>query len=160
ADREDELSGWLADHDVGEDWLLAPPLAGAGADPAWCAEVELVVGDAGLDPAIHWVAASVTAASLLAEVKESTQPVSNLVAALRSASQLDRAAVQRTDVRDGLQSTLTVLAHKLGDVDVVRDLADVAEIEAIPGELNQVWTNLIDNAIDAMDGSGTLRVSA
>jgi signal transduction histidine kinase len=160
ADREDELSGWLADHEVGEDWLLAPPLAGAGADQEWCEQVGRVVGPAGLDPAMHWVAASISAASLLGEVKESTQRVSNLVAAVRSYSQLDRASVQRTDVRDGLQSTLTVLAHKLGEVRVVRDLGDVPEIEAIPGELNQVWTNLIDNAIDAMDGTGTLRVSA
>jgi signal transduction histidine kinase len=160
ADLEDELSGWLADHGVDEDWLVASPLAGAGADLAWCEQVAGVVGDAGLDPAMHWVAASLTAASLLSEVKESTQRVSNLVAAVRSYSQLDRAAVQRTDIREGLQSTLTVLAHKLGEVSVVRDLGELPEIEAIPGELNQVWTNLIDNAIDAMDGTGTLRVSA
>ncbi|HET6940003.1 MAG TPA: ATP-binding protein [Nocardioides sp.] len=160
ADREDELSNWLTGHGVDEDWLIAPPLAAAGADLAWCEQVAGVVGDAGLDPALHWVAASLTAGSLLGEVKESTQRVSNLVAAVRSYSQLDRAAVQRTDVRDGLRSTLTVLAHKLGEVSVVRDLGEVPEIEAIPGELNQVWTNLIDNAIDAMQGTGRLRVSA
>jgi signal transduction histidine kinase len=160
ADREDELSEWLADHDVDEDWLIASALVGVGVDVAWCERVEGIVGAAGLDPALHWVAASVTAAGLLGEVKESTQRVSNLVAAVRSYSQLDRASVQRTDVREGLLSTLTVLSHKLGDITVVRDLGDVPEIEAIPGELNQVWTNLIDNAIDAMDGAGTLRVSA
>jgi signal transduction histidine kinase len=160
ADREDELSEWLAGHDVAEDWLVAPPLVAAGADVAWCERVEETVGAACLDPALHWVAASLTAASLLSEVKESTQRVSNLVAAVRSYSQLDRASVQRTDIREGLLSTLTVLSHKLGDVTVVRDLGDVPEIEAIPGELNQVWTNLIDNAIDAMHGAGTLRVSA
>jgi signal transduction histidine kinase len=160
ADREDELSEWLADHDVTEDWLVAPALVAAGADVAWCERVEEAVGAVCLDPALHWVAASLTAASLLGEVKESTQRVSNLVAAVRSYSQLDRASVQRTDVREGLLSTLTVLSHKLGEVTVVRDLGDVPEIEAIPGELNQVWTNLIDNAIDAMDGVGTLRVSA
>jgi signal transduction histidine kinase len=159
ADREDELSEWLADHDVGEDWLVAPPLVAAGADVAWCERVEEAVGAACLDPALHWVAASLTAAGLLGEVKESTQRVSNLVAAVRSYSQLDRASVQRTDIREGLLSTLTVLSHKLGDVDVVREFGEIPEIEAIPGELNQVWTNLIDNAIDAMDGSGRLRVA-
>jgi signal transduction histidine kinase len=95
----------------------------------------------------------------LGEIKESTQRVSNLVAAVRSYSQLDRASVQRTDVTEGLQSTLTVLAHKLSGITVARELDEIPQIEAIPGELNQVWTNLIDNAIDAMDGSGTLRVS-
>ena len=112
-----------------------------------------------MDAALHWVSNSLSAAALLGEVKESTQRVSNLVAAVRSYSQLDRASVQRTDVTEGLQSTLTVLAHKLSGITVVRELGDVPEIEAIPGELNQVWTNLIDNAIDAMDGAGTLRVS-
>jgi len=159
ADREDELSEWLVDHEVAEDWLVAPALADAGADGAWCGQVLEAVGPYGLDPALQWVAGSASAATLLGEITESTQRVSNLVAAVRSYSQLDRAAVQRTDVTEGLQSTLTVLAHKLSGITVVRELGEVPEIEAIPGELNQVWTNLIDNAIDAMDGAGTLRVS-
>ena len=159
ADREDELSEWLAEHDVAEDWLVAPALAAGGADPAWCQRVADAVGPAALDPAMQWVSSSLSAAALLAEVRESTQRVSNLVAAVRSYSQLDRASVQRTDVTEGLQSTLTVLAHKLAGITVVRELADVPLIEAIPGELNQVWTNLIDNAIDAMEGTGTLRIT-
>jgi signal transduction histidine kinase len=159
ADREDELSDWLADHDVSEDWLVAPALTAGGADPAWCQRVADVVGPAALDAALQWVASSLTAGALLGEIKESTQRVSNLVAAVRSYSQLDRASVQRIDVTEGLQSTVTVLAHKLSGVTVVRELGEVPEIEAIPGELNQVWTNLIDNAIDAMAGSGTLRIS-
>jgi signal transduction histidine kinase len=72
---------------------------------------------------------------------------------------MDRASAQRIDVRDGLESTLTMLHHKLKDgVEVVRDYADLPPIDAFAGELNQVWTNLIDNAVDAMDGSGTLTV--
>ena len=159
ADREDELSDWLTEHEVSEDWLVAPALAAGGADPAWCQRVADVVGPTGLDAALHWVSSSFSAAALLGEIKESTQRVSNLVAAVRSYSQLDRASVQRTDVTEGLQSTLTVLAHKLSGITVARELDEIPQIEAIPGELNQVWTNLIDNAIDAMDGSGTLRVS-
>jgi signal transduction histidine kinase len=159
ADREDELSDWLAAHDVSEDWLVAPALAAGGADPAWCARIADVVGPTALDAALHWVSDSLSAGALLSEIKESTQRVSNLVAAVRSYSQLDRASVQRTDVAEGLQSTLTVLAHKLSGVTVVRQLAELPQIEAIPGELNQVWTNLIDNAIDAMDGAGTLRIT-
>ena len=159
ADREDELSDWLTEHEVSEDWLVAPALAAGGADPAWCQRIADVVGPTGLDAALHWVSNSLSAAALLGEIKESTQRVSNLVAAVRSYSQLDRASVQRTDVTEGLQSTLTVLAHKLSGITVARELDEIPQIEAIPGELNQVWTNLIDNAIDAMDGSGTLRVS-
>ena len=159
ADREDELSEWLAEHAVAEDWLVAPALAAGGADTAWCQRVADAVGATALDPAMQWVSSSLSAAALLGEVRESTQRVSNLVAAVRSYSQLDRASVQRTDIAEGLQSTLAVLAHKLSGVTVVRELGDVPPIEAIAGELNQVWTNLIDNAIDAMDGSGTLRIS-
>jgi len=160
SDREDELTDWLEDRDVSESWVVASALAAAGADVAWCERVAVAVGTAGTDPALHWVASSLSAAALLAEVKESTQRVSNLVAAVRSYSQLDRASVQRTDVTEGLQSTVTVMAHRLTGITVTREFAaDLPEIEAIPGELNQVWTNLIDNAVDAMDGSGTLRLS-
>jgi signal transduction histidine kinase len=72
---------------------------------------------------------------------------------------MDRASAQRMDVRDGLESTLTMLGHKLkGGVTVVREYADLPQVEAYAGELNQVWTNLIDNAVDAMDGQGTLTI--
>jgi signal transduction histidine kinase len=107
------------------------------------------------------VASTFSVAALLGEVKESTGRISELVAAVRSYSQLDRASMQQIDVADGLESTLVMLGHKLRDgVTVVREYgADVPRITAYAGELNQVWTNLIDNAVDAMDGTGTLRVA-
>jgi signal transduction histidine kinase len=94
-------------------------------------------------------------------MKVSTRRISGLVAAIKSYSQMDRASMQRVDVTDGLESTLVMLGHKLrGGVTVVRHYgADVPPVEAYPGELNQVWTNLIDNAVDAMDGAGTLRLA-
>jgi signal transduction histidine kinase len=97
---------------------------------------------------------------LLAEVKESTGRISGLVARVRSYTQLDRASQQSTDIPEGLDSTLVMLGHKLGrGVVVERDYApDVPRIEAMPAELNQVWTNLIDNAVDAMGGRGTLQI--
>jgi signal transduction histidine kinase len=106
------------------------------------------------------VASALSAVTLLSEVKESTRHVSDLVAAVRSYSQMDRASIQHIDVTDGLESTLVMLGHRLRDgVEVVRDYGpDVPRIEAYAGELNQVWTNLIDNAVDAMDGTGTLRI--
>ena len=161
ADREQELSDWLDDHDVDDGWVLAPVLAGAGADVSWCEELASAVPVASLAPAVEWVAASVSMNGLLGEVKEATGRISTLVAAVRSYSQMDRASLQVTDVVEGLDSTLVMLGHKLRDVHVERHYAEgLAPIEAMAGELNQVWTNLVDNAIDAMEGSGTLRVSA
>jgi signal transduction histidine kinase len=160
SDREDELSGWLAEHGVEREWLLAPPLAAAGADLAWCERLAGVLSGPALAAGVEWVADSVAISGLLEEVKESTRRVSDLVGRVRSYTQLDRASLQRTDISEGLDSTVVMLAHKLGDgVVVERDYSsDVPRIEAMAAELNQVWTNLIDNAVDAMEGQGTIRL--
>ena len=161
ADREDALSDWLSARAVGRDWMLAPVLAGAGADVDWCERVVEVTGEAPLDSALEWVTSTLSATGLLEEVKESTRRISDLVAAVKSYSQLDRAAMQVTDLREGLESTLVMLAHRIpSEVTVVRDYgADVPQIQALAAELNQVWTNLVTNALDAMEGRGALRVS-
>jgi signal transduction histidine kinase len=161
ADREDTLTEWLDARGVDESWRIAPPLAAAGVDVAWCERAAAVLEGATLEPGLEWVAGTLTMRTLLGEAKESTSRISNLVNAVKSYSQLDRASVQLIDVTDGIESTLVMLAHKLGDgVTVVRDYAaDVPQIEAIPAELNQVWTNLIDNAVDAMESEGRLRIS-
>jgi signal transduction histidine kinase len=161
ADQEEDLASWLSGHAISRPWAIAPPLAAAGADPAWCERAAVILPGPALEPGLEWVASTVSASTLLAEVKESSRRISALVAAVRSYSQLDRASMQHIDVTEGLDSTLVMLGHKLRDgVTVVRDYgADVPAIDAHAGELNQVWTNLIDNAIDAMNGNGTLRVS-
>ena len=161
ADLEDELSAWLVRHHVKQDWLIAPPLAAAGLDVAWCERAAALLDDDSLEAGLEWVASSLSMTALLGEVKESTRRISELVAAVRSYSQLDRASVQLVDVTEGLESTLVMLAHKLKNgISVERDYGDdVPRIEAVAGELNQVWTNLVDNAVDAMAGRGTLRVS-
>lgn len=161
ADREDALLDWLRGRGIGSAWQLANRLAAAGADPSFCAQVEAVLPGADLEPGLHWVASTAEVRQLLGEVRESTHRISELVSAMRSYSQLDRASRQRLRVTEGLDSTLVMLGHKLGDVVVERSYAaDLPEIEGYPGELNQVWTNLIDNALDSMDGQGTLRVIA
>ena len=148
---------WL-DRRTGRRGLAArAALAAAGADAAWCDRAAGVLAGRGPGPGAGVGGrARVGRRPLLAEVKDSTRRISELVAAVRSYSQMDRASRQQIDVTDGLESTLVMLGHKLRDgITVVRDYAaDVPPIEAYPGELNQVWTNLIDNAVDAMAGSG------
>jgi signal transduction histidine kinase len=158
ADLEDELSDWLEDRDVADAWRIAPALAAAGVDRGWLERAAAVLTDDTLAPGVAWVASTVASATLLDEVADATGRVSALVAAVKSYSQLDRASMQVIDVTDGLETTLVMLGHKLRDgITVVRDYCDdLPQLEANPGELNQVWTNLIDNAIDAMGGSGTL----
>jgi signal transduction histidine kinase len=113
-----------------------------------------------LGAALTWVASTLSASTQLAVLRESTRRISALVHDVRTYSQLDRASVQRSDVREGLASTLSMLAHRIPDgVTVVRELDDVPSLEVVPGELNQVWTNLIGNALDAMGDHGTLRVA-
>jgi signal transduction histidine kinase len=161
ADQEDALSSWLADHGVDEEWMVAPPLAAAGADLGWCERAAAVLPGPALQPGLEWVASTLSAATLLSEIGESTRRISELVAAVTSYSQMDRASMQHINVTDGLESTLVMLGQKLGGITVVRDYStNLPRIEASPGELNQVWTNLIDNAIDAMGGRGTLRLTA
>jgi signal transduction histidine kinase len=160
ADQENTISDWLDDHGVEQDWFIAPPLAAAGADVEWCERAADVLGEA-LEPGLEWVASTLSAGTLLGEVKESTRRITELVAAVRSYSQMDRGSIQTIDVTEGIESTLVMLGHKLRDgIEVIRAYgADVPRIDAFAGELNQVWTNLIDNAVDAMDGAGTLRIT-
>ena len=117
-------------------------------------------GGTGPRPGLKWVANTYAVDTLLSELKESTRRISELIAAVRSYTQMDRASLQRIDVTEGLDSTLVMLGHQLRGVTVVRDYGtDVPMIDSYAGELNQVWTNLIDNAIDAMGGTGTLHVA-
>jgi signal transduction histidine kinase len=160
ADREQELVMWLNRNRVARAWIIAPQLAAAGVDLAWCARAATILEGSALESGLEWVASTFSVATLLSEAKESTRRISELVAAVRSYTQMDRASMQRVDVTDGLNSTLVMLGHRLRGVTVVRDFGtDVPMIEAYAGELNQVWTNLIDNAVDAMGESGTLRVA-
>ena len=161
ADREDAVSDWLVERGVDRDRIIAPSLAAAGLDVGWCAKAADLLGRDAIGPGLEWIASSLATSTLLAEVKDATRRISELVDAVKSYSQMDRASMQYTDVTEGIESTLVMLGHKMpSGVTVVRDYrAQLPRIEANAGELNQVWTNLIDNAIDAMNGAGRLRVS-
>ena len=162
ADHEEALSMWLARRGVAREWAIAPPLAAAGVDLAWCERAATALAGSALEPGLDWVASTFSIAALLSEMKESTQRISELVAAIKSYSQMDRASMQQVDVTDGIDSALVMLGHKRRPgIAVVHDYsASLPRIQAYPGELNQVWTNLIDNALDAMNGAGTLKLAA
>jgi signal transduction histidine kinase len=160
SDREDAISDWLDDHGVTGGWDLAPVLVQGGLDTSWLDHVADVVDEAYLDGALRWLGYTVETELLMSEIEDSTTRVSTLVAAARQYSQLDRAPYQVVDVHDLLDSTLLMLSAKIGKgIRVVKDYdRALPEIPAYGGELNQVWTNLIDNAVAAMGGTGTLTV--
>ena len=115
--------------------------------------------DAGPD-AVRWLSLGVDIENLVGEIRNSAGRISELVAAMKDYSHLDRAPFEEIDIHDGLESTLVILGHKLKKgVTVVRDYdPSLPKICAQAGELNQIWTNIVDNAIDAMDGQGTLTI--
>lgn len=162
ADAEDATADWLDDHGVADGWDLAPALVAAGVDPDWLDEVAAKVPDELVGDGIRWVAYALETEQLMAEIEDSTVRISTLVGAAKQYSQLDRAAHADIDVKEGLISTIIMLKHKIRSgppVELVKDLApDLPLVPAHPAELNQVWTNLIDNALQAMPDGGRLTV--
>jgi len=163
ADREDELGAWLEERGVDDAWDLAPPLVAAGLDTGWLERVAASVPAPALPRAVGLAAVTCEAESLVEEAAEAAGRISALIGAAKQYSQMDRSPLQQLDVHDGLESTLTMLKHKLETgIEVVRDYdRSLPRLPAYAGELNQVWTNLIDNAVDAMegmDGRGRLTV--
>jgi len=141
-------------------------MAAALVDAGWTSE-ELRSAFAGMDAAgardaAAWLAATATVETLIGEVRMAGDRISEIVGAVKSYAYLDQAPVQRIDVRKGLDDTLVILRHKLkAGIEVTRDYdPELPEIEAWGSELNQVWTNLIDNAADAMDGKGAISIRA
>jgi signal transduction histidine kinase len=164
SDLEDELTDWLQDHGVGGSWDLAPVFVAGGlrvADLEGVRAATRINGvDASLDGAMRWLAYTVETESLLREITDSTSRITALVGAAKQYSQLDRAPFQWLNVHEGLKATLVMFGAKLGKgVTLVKDFdRTLPTIPGYPAELNQVWTNLIDNALAAMAGTGTLTV--
>jgi len=160
ADAEDELRDELEALGIGEPWRIAEPLAAAGVGTDWLERAHALAGPA-TDAAVAWVAATLTARTLAGDVQESTARMSALVGAVKSYAYMDRGETVEVDLHEGLETTLTVLAHKLRhtEIEVVRDYdRDLGRLTVRASELNQVWTNLIDNAIDALGQHGRITV--
>jgi signal transduction histidine kinase len=160
SDREDELGDWLEERGVDRPWELAGVFVAAGLGADDLERVAAAVTPSCLEPALRWLAYTVETESLLAEIGDSTARVSALVDAAKQYSQMDRAPHQPTDLHAGLDATLVMLGSKIpAGVTVVKDYdRTLPEVPAYAGELNQVWTNLVHNALDAMAGHGTLTV--
>ncbi|MEV7416667.1 ATP-binding protein [Streptomyces sp. NPDC089919] len=156
SDREDELADWLEDHGFPEGWRVAPVFVQAGLDTDWLEQVAAAVAADILPGAIGWLNYTVETELLMDEIDDSTTRISHLVDAAKQYAQLDRAPHRDVDVHELLDSTLLMLSGKIGPrVRVVKEYdRSLPAVPAYPAELNQVWTNLIDNAVSAIGGTG------
>ncbi|SNS59308.1 Cyclic nucleotide-binding domain-containing protein [Streptosporangium subroseum] len=160
SDAEDELSDALEEAGVENAWEIASPLVSARFGVDTLEQVRALVGDEFLDGAVHWISQATEISQMLNEVTDATERISSLIASAKQYSQMDRTPYQTVDVRELLDSTLTMFRGKIPPgISVATDYdPDLPPLPAYAGELNQVWTNLIHNALDAMAGTGRLTV--
>lgn len=160
--REDELTDWLEDNGFGDCYMLSETLAEYGFCDSDLDNLKDMVGEESFTSVVGWIDNVLTTEKMVGEIKEASNRISNLVSSVKSYSHMDRSTdFEPTNVHEGLHSTITILNHKLrkNKVNLVETLTqDLPNISASPGELNQVWTNVIDNALDAMEDGGTLEL--
>jgi signal transduction histidine kinase len=158
ADAEDEMRDRLEALGVPDAFKVAEPLAAAGVDQDWLDQVHEVAGP-GTVAAVRSIAASLSAQRLVSDLRESTERMSSLIAAVKAYAYMDRGGVVQADVHEGLETTLKVLHYKLKhtQIEIKREYdRELPKVTIYGSELNQVWTNLIDNAIDAVGKEGTI----
>jgi signal transduction histidine kinase len=160
SDREDELGDWLESHHIMGGYQLAPTFVAAGLDVGWLDQLSETVDDTTVEPAIRWLSYTLETELLMNEIEDSTSRIFNLVTAVKQYSQMDRAPFHVVDIHELIESTLVMLSRKIGSgIEVIRDYdRSLPDVPVYAAELNQVWTNLIDNAIQAMDGQGKLTI--
>jgi signal transduction histidine kinase len=158
SDRESELEAWLEAHAVENTWEAAPNLVNLGYDAEALSRLAVELSSDQLVAVLDWLSCSYSIYGLLEEMGQGAGRIAGIVNALKVYTFLDQAPIQTVDVQAGLESTLAVGYGELGPgITVHRDYAaNLPQIEAYGSELNQVWTNLLDNAIDALDGSGEI----
>ncbi len=159
SDRAEAIANWLDAHGLASAWDLAPTFVNAGLDLAWLEQLAAKLPPATHADAIGWLEARLNLKSLVSEVEQSTGRIEKLVKAVKSYSYMDQSPMQEVDIHEGIESTLTMLGHKLKNVTLVRAFdRSLPRILAYGSELNQVWTNLIDNAIHAVNGTGKISI--
>jgi len=157
ADREDALAAWIEAHGIPEAWQLAPMLVRAQIAVDELNDLKATMGDGALDHALTWLEGMITVVDVLNTIAQSSERIHELVSAIRAYSYMDQSPVKEIDVHEGLDNTLTMLRHKLAGIEVIREYdPNLPRITAHGSQLNQVWTNLIDNAIDALKGRGRI----
>ena len=177
SEKEDQISDWLESHGINDGWRLASDLVNVGVDidklsdiannvvlpsiPSTSTDSNAMQQNLLLEDILRWLNATTRVDHLLHEIKSSTTRISELISAVKSYSYMDQAPLQDVNIHDGIESTLTMLSHKLkkADITVIREYeSGLPHVNAIGNELNQVWTNLIDNAIDSIGNHGTILI--
>jgi len=160
SDAEDEVGDWLEEHDIAGAWDIAPTLVAGAIDTGWLQSVRDAVGPDNFEPALRWITYTLDTEQLMTEIDDAVTRISSLVAAAKQYSQLDRAPHQTVDVHELLHATLVMMKAKFPPgIRLVKEFdRTLPRIPAYAAELNQVWTNLIDNAVAAMGEEGTLTI--
>lgn len=163
ADREDAVDEWFGEHGIDDSWRYAATLVEAGLDVSWLDRVAAIVAPASLECAISWLKQFIDSDMRIREIAEAGTRIAALVNGAKPYSQMDRGPYQSIDVHEMLRSTVLMFGDRIGTagkpVTLVKDLDQMLpELHCYPADLNQVWTNLIDNALYAMNGRGTLTV--
>ncbi len=160
SDREAEIEAWLRERGVDNAWEVGPALVNLGYAKAELARLLEGFTPAQFPVGIEWLYCTAAIYALLEEIGQGVGRISEIVKALKAYTYMDQAPIQSVDIHEGLENTLVILRSKLSPgVAVLREYApDLPRIDAYGSELNQVWTNLIDNAIDAMNGQGEIRL--
>ncbi|TDK93574.1 ATP-binding protein [Mycolicibacterium mucogenicum] len=168
SDREDAIGEWLEDHDIASAWDYAPTFVDAGLDVAWLEGISSSLGcadaSATLQGALGWLKYTIDTELLMCEISEASKRIATLLAGAKQYSQMDRAPYQNANVHELLRSTLMMFGDRIGKdgttcVKVVKEYDPaLPELQCYPADLNQVWTNIIDNALQAMKGCGVLTI--
>ena len=160
SDREDALADWLEQYKIPNAWEVAPTLIAAGVNEEKLGAIATQISPEAFTEVLSWLEASLTVTGLVDTIEHSTERISELVKAIKAYSYMDRSPLQEVDLHEGLENTLVILNHKLKvGITLRREYEpNLPRICAYGSEINQVWTNLIDNAIDAMNGQGELTI--
>jgi signal transduction histidine kinase len=160
SDLEEAMIVWMDKHHIEESWRLAPTFVSAGITLEHLDEIAATIDNDLLDELLTWIEGTLTGVSLLRSIEQSAARISELVNAIKSYSYMDEAPLQEIDIHEGLDNTLIIIGHRLGEgIDVVRQYDPMLpRVMAYGSELNQVWTHLLDNACDAIDGRGRITI--